>query len=156
MSAAMTRDDERRQARELLLTALGATPDQGLSEAVLRRTTNLSTSLFHEVLPDLLGEGLVVVSHGDGRRTQTEYHLVRIQEILEPFEGPVSPLAILVLTRLGNRAEGARALAKTLDLETSVVQLALDELEGFQLVKRTQVGMLVIYRKVNTYYQQIF
>ena len=61
-----------------------------------------------------------------------------------------------MLTRLGNRAEGARALAKTLDLETSVVQLALDELEGFQLVKRTQVGMLVIYRKVNTYYQQIF
>lgn len=145
----MTRDDERTQARKHLLTALGANPDQGLSEAQLRRTANIGTSLFHEAMPELLEEGRVVVSHGDGRKTQTEYHLVRIQEILEPPEGPVSPLALQVLARLGDRAEGARALAKVLELETHVVQFALNELEVFQLVKRTQVGMLVIYRGVN-------
>ena len=144
----MTRDDERRQARKLLLTALGATPDQGVSEAQLRRSANIGTSLFHEVLPDLLGEGLVVVSHGDGHRIQTEYHVVRLQEHPEPLEGPVSPLAAQVLARLGNRAEGARTLAKALDLEVGTVQQALGELETFGLVRRSQVGMLVIYRAV--------
>lgn len=142
----MSRDDERTRARKHLLTALGATPGVGLSEAQLRRTTDISTSLFHEVMPELLGEGRVVVSHGDGWKTQTEYHLVQVQEHLEPPEGPVSPLATQVLARLGNRAEGARALAKTLELEIGLVQFALDELEAFRLVRRTQVGMLVIYR----------
>ena len=147
MGAAMTRDDERTEARALILRALATA--SGLTESALKQMANLSTSLFHEVMPDLLGEGLVVISHGNGHKIQTEYHLVRIQEHLEPLEGPVSPLAAQVLARLGNRAEGARALAKALKLEISVVQFALDELETFQLVKRTQVGMLVIYRAIS-------
>ena len=143
----MTRDDERTQARKLLLTALGAASGDGVTEAQLKRTTDISTSLFHEVMPDLLGEGLVVISHGNGHRIQTEYHLVRLQEHLEPLEGPITLLATQVLARLGNRAERARALAKALQLEIGVVQLVLDELEAFHLVKRTQVGMLLIYRR---------
>ena len=143
----MTRDDERTQARKLLLTALGAASGDGVTEAQLKRTTDISTSLFHEVMPDLLGEGLVVISHGNGHRIQTEYHLVRLQEHLEPLEGPITLLATQVLARLGDRAERARALAKALQLEIGVVQLVLDELEAFHLVKRTQVGMLLIYRR---------
>ena len=140
----MTRDVERTEARTLILRALATA--SGLTETALKRITDLSTSLFHEVMPNLLEEGLVVVSHGDGRRIQTEYHLVRIDEPLEPLEGPVTLLAAQVLARLGNRAEGARALAKVLDLEIGVVQIALDELEAFGRVRRSQVGMLVIYR----------
>lgn len=142
----MTRDDARTQARELLLTALKANPDQGLSEAQLRRTANLGTSLFHEVMPDLLREGRVVVSYGHGHQLQTGYHLVSIREDLAPLEGPMTPLAMQLLTQLGNRAEGTKALAKGVGLHVSVVQQALDELESFRLVSRSQVGMLVIYR----------
>ena len=147
MGAAMTRDDERTEARALILRALATA--SGLTESALKQMANLSTSLFHEVMPDLLGEGTVVVSNGNGHRIQTEYHLVRVDEPLGAQEGPVSPLATQVLARLGNRAEGARALAKALDLEVCAVQVALDELEAFRLVKRTQVGMLVIYRVVS-------
>ena len=142
----MTRDDERRQARKLLLTALGAAPEKGFLEAQLRRITNVNISLFHEVMQGLLGDGLVVVSHGDGHRIQTEYHLVEIQEHLEPLEGPATLLAAQVLAQLSNRAEGTRALAKALSVEVGAVQLVLDELEAFRRVRRTQVGMLVIYR----------
>ena len=140
----MTRDDERTEARALILRALATA--SGLTESALKQMANLSTSLFHEVMPDLLEEGPVVVSHGDGRRIQTEYHLVDMQEHPEPLEGPVTLLAVQVLVRLGNRAEGARTLAKALDLEVSEVQQALNELEAFRLVNRSQVGMLVIYR----------
>ena len=146
----MTREEERTLARKLLLTALGATPDEGVTEALLRRTTNISTSLFHEVMPELLGEGLVVVSHGDGRRTQTGYHLVKLQVHQKPLEGPVSLLAVQVLAQLSHRAQGARALEKALDLDGTLVQQALGELEGFCLASRRQVGMLVIYRAVQT------
>ena len=100
-------------------------------------------------MPDLLEEGRVVVSHGNGHKIQTEYHLVRVDEPLGAQEGPVTLLAAQVLARLGNRAEGARTLAKALELDVSVVQVALDELEACQLVKRAQVGMLVIYRAVS-------
>ena len=148
MGAAMTRDDERTEARVLILRALATA--SGLTETALKQMVNLSTSLFHEVMPDLLGEGLVVVSHGDGHRIQTEYHLVRVDEQLEPLEGPITLLATQVLARLGDRAEGARALAKALDLEVGVVEQALDELEAFRQVRRSQVGMLVIYRAVPT------
>ena len=142
----MTREEECRAARQLLLTALASTPGIGMTETSFRRITSVGTSLFHEVMPDLLGQGLVVISHGDGRRTQTEYHLIRVQEDLKPLEGPVTVLAARVLAQLSLRAEGARALAKTLGLEVGVAQMALDELEAFRLVRRSQVGMLVIYR----------
>jgi hypothetical protein len=42
--------------------------------------------------------------------------------------------------------EDLEPLVKTLELEVGVAQRALDELEGFRLVKRLQVGMLVLYR----------
>ena len=140
----MTRDGERIEARALILRALATA--SGLTETALKRIADLSTSLFHEVIPDLLAEGLVVISHGDGHRIPTGYHLVRVNEPLEPQEGPVTPLAAQVLARLGTRAEGARALAKALDLSIGLVQQALDELETSHLVNRSQVGMLVIYR----------
>ena len=140
----MTRDDERTEARALILRALATA--SGLTETALKQMANLSTSLFHEVMPALLGERLVVVSHGDGHKIQTEYHLVDVQEHPEPLEGPVTPLAAQVMARLGNRAEGARTLAKALDLDVGEVQQTLDELEAFRLVDRSQVGMLVIYR----------
>lgn len=111
IGAAMTRDDERTQARKLLLTALGAAPGEGVTEALLRRTTNVGTSLFHEVMPELLGEGLVVISHGDGRRTQTEYYLVRVHEHTEPLEGPVTLLMAQVLARLVRLTQGRLDLA---------------------------------------------
>ena len=71
----MPRDDERTQAQQLLLTALGSVPGTGLTEAALRRATGLTLSMFHEALPVLLAAGRVVVSHGNGRQHQTEYHL---------------------------------------------------------------------------------
>ena len=140
--------DEHTEASARRISALATA--NGLTETALKRMTNLSTSLFHEVMLDLLGEGRVVLSRGDGHKIQTEYHLVRVDEQLGPLEGPVTPLAAQVLARLGNRAEGARTLAKALDLEVSTVQVALDGLEAFQLVKRTQIEMLVIYRSTTS------
>jgi hypothetical protein len=64
----MPRDDERTQAQQLLLTALGSTQGAGLTEAALRRATGLSVSMCHEALLVLLAAGRVVVSHGNGRQ----------------------------------------------------------------------------------------
>ncbi|ULH15492.1 hypothetical protein MF271_16505 [Deinococcus sp. KNUC1210] len=142
----MPRDDERSQAQQLLLTALGATLGVGVTEATLRRVTGLSLSKFHEAMPVLLEAGRVVVSQGNGRQHQTEYHLVPVEFDYSAQEGPLSLLAEAVLSELGRRAEGARALAKRLNLDVPPVQWALNELEAFGRVRRSQVGMLVIYR----------
>ena len=145
----MPRDDERTRAQQLLLTALGATPGTGLTEAALRNVTGLGLSLFHEALPVLLEAGRVVVSQGNGRQHQTLYHLVLVQLDCGAQEGPLSPLAGAVLSGLERRAEGARALAKRLNLTVPPVQGALEELEAFGWVYRSQVGLLVIYRVKN-------
>lgn len=142
----MTRDEERTLAREHLLTALKGAQGQGVTETHLRRATAISVSLFHEVMPELLEEGRVVVSHRDGRRYLTEYHLLSVPEHHVPPEGPLSLLAAQVLARIGTRADGARGVAKALGVDLAVVQQALDELETFRLVGRSQVGMLSIYR----------
>lgn len=145
----VARDDARTQARKLLITALGATPGEGVTEAVLRRTTNVSHSLFHEVMPDLLGEGLVVISHGNGRKVVTEYHLVTpVQTELAIQEGPITPLAESLLLYLRDRAEGVRSLAQRFEVDVTVVEVTLNDLTARGLVTRRQVGMLVIYRAV--------
>ncbi len=144
----MPRDEARAEAQTLLLRALESQPGTGMTEGSLRRLTGLGLSLFHEAISVLLEDRKLTVSQGDGRRTQTEYHLVQAQQQAGKQEGPVSPLAAQVLGRLGNRAEGTRAISKALNLGLSQVQQALDELESFRLVQRSQVGMLVIYRVV--------
>lgn len=142
----MPRDEARVEAQTLLLRALGSQPGTGMTEGSLRRLTGLGTSLFHEAMSVLLEDRKLTVSHRDGRRTQTEYHLVQTQEQAGPQEGPLSPPAAQVLDRLGPRAEGVRAISKALEMGVDQVRQALDELESFRLVQRTQVGMLVIYR----------
>ena len=76
----MPRDDERTQAQQLLLTALESAPGTGLTEAALRRVNGLSLSIFHEAMPVLLEAGRVVVSQGNGRQHQTEYHVVPVEQ----------------------------------------------------------------------------
>lgn len=101
----MTRDDAWTQARELLLTALGTVPGEGGTEAFLRQSTNIGTSLFHEVIPDLLGQGLVLVSHGEGCRIQPQYHLVNVQNVVfnnrlsVPIESGCSSLLVWTTSR---------------------------------------------------------
>jgi DNA-binding MarR family transcriptional regulator len=102
--------------------------------------------MFQEAMGPLITTGQVAVSQSDGRQFKTTYYLVQQKEQSDSQEGPISPLAMQVLARLGDRAQGARALAKALELDVNVVQTALDELEAFGLVRRSQVGMLVIYR----------
>jgi len=141
----MPRDEASAKAQQLLLTALRSTPGLGMTEGTLRRMTDLTQSLFQEAMQALTGTKQVVVSQGDGNKNHTEYHLVQQQrQVLR--EGPLSPLAVTVLARLHHRAEGARAVSKALEIELSLVQSALDELEAAGQVSRSQVGMLVIYR----------
>lgn len=143
----MTREDELITARQLILKALAST--EGTSESALRQLTNLGISLFHETMTPLLEDGLVVISQGDGRRIPSRYHLVSGQPAeTARQEGPISPIAARLLKHLGNRAEGVRSLAKSVCLEVSAVQSAVDELESRRLISRRQVGMLVIYRAI--------
>lgn len=142
----MSRDNERNQAQHLLLTALGSISGTGLTETALRSAAGLSLSRFHEAMPGLLASGRVVISQGNGRQ-QTEYHLVPVRLDHRTQEGPLSPLAQAVLNGLGKRAEGARALAKRLNIDAQIVQGALEDLERFGRVRRSQVGMLVVYRE---------
>ena len=62
---------------------------------------------------------------------------------------PEYALGAAVLIEVRKRAESARALAKRLNLDVPLVQEALNELEKFGWVSRSQVGMLVIYRAVS-------
>jgi len=145
----MPRDDERAKAQQLLLTALASTSSVGMTEGALRRMTDLTQSLFQEAMQGLTGTSQVVVSQGDGHKNHTEYHLVEQQrQVLR--EGPLSTLAVTVLARLQYRAEGARAISKTLEVDLGHVQSALDELEASGEVSRSQVGMLVIYRATSS------
>ena len=140
----MSRDEARSEAQQLLLRALASQPGSGMTEGSLRQLTGLGLSLFHEAMQKLMETQQVTVSQSDGRRNQTQYHLVQ-QSVQDPQEGPVSPLAALVLARLRSRPEGTRSAAKGLEREFNLVQQALDELEAFGLVRRSQVGMLVVY-----------
>jgi len=141
----MLRDEASTEAQQLLLTALRSTRGLGMTESALRRMTDLSPSLFQEAMQALMATKQVVVSQNDGHKKHTEYHLVQQQrQVLT--EGPLSPLAVTALARLHNRAEGARAISKTLEVELNLVQSALNELEAAGQVSRSQVGMLVIYR----------
>lgn len=94
----MFREDERTQAQQLVLTALGSTPGVDLTEAALRKVTGLGLSMFHEVLPVLLEAGRVVVREGTGRQHQTAWHLVPVQLDRRVQEGPLGPLADVVLS----------------------------------------------------------
>jgi len=146
----MSRADERTNAQQLLLTALRSTPGVGMTEGVLREMTNLGSSLFQEAMNILLAIPQVVVIKQGGPRNLSEYHLVQQLEWREPHDGPLSPLAITVLDRLSIRAEGIRALVRALNIELSLVQQALDELESAGQISRSQVGMLVIYRGISS------
>jgi len=121
-----------------------------MKESVLRRMTNLGPSLFQEAMKTLMATTQVVASKQESRPHLTEYHLVQQQEWHEPQDGPLSPLATTVLEWLSTRAEGARGLARALEIEVSLVQQALDELETAGRIKRSQVGMLVIYRGISS------
>jgi len=144
----MPRTEKSTQAQQLLLTALRSTPGQGMTEGALRRMTNLNPSIFQEAMHLLIETQQVAVSQRNGRQTQNEYHLVQRQEVREVKDRPLSLLATMVLERLNTRAEGARGLARALDIDLSWVQQVLDELEAAGQVSRSQVGMLVIYRGI--------
>jgi len=145
---ARPQDEASAEAQRLLRTALGSQPGIGMTESTLRRLTGLGFSLFQEALHLLVTTGQVAVSHPGGRQTQAEYHLVSQETHTRPQEGPISLLAVRVLERLQTRAEGARSMGKALEIDLSLIQVALDELEAPTLISRSQGAMLVIYRAV--------
>ena len=118
----------------------------GWTETDLRTASGLSQSVLHEILPQLIAMGEVVVSQSGPNRVVKQYHLALQDNHDSAQEGPLTPLAHQVLTTLRHQGEGARSLSNSLGLDLNMVQSGLDELLACRRVVRTQVGMLVIYK----------